>query len=260
MQTFDLEKALAGAPLVTRDGRKATEFREAPNDDTKYRYRASIAGRIIPVNAMGEYSRTEGPDQLDLFLDIDISEKPDPGTTALPENIAPFDLEKALAGHPLITRAGERVTRFSKVYTPPMSPLLWQYIYEVGNNTVRYISKKGTRSEFPEHDLFLDLSRIAKLTQPLVKEYNKTPPANILEEAAALIYGDREADYGSVTENFGNIAKGWSVLAGTEITPEQVGLMMVWLKISRQVNKPKHDNLVDAAGYIGCIDKIQKGL
>jgi len=34
--------------------------------------------------------------------------------------------------------------------------------------------------------------------------------------------------------------------------------MMVLLKASRQMNAPKRDNLVDAAGYIGLIERIQK--
>lgn len=80
----------------------------------------------------------------------------------------------------------------------------------------------------------------------------------ILEEAQKLIYGDRQDAYGSVTENFSNIAAGWSVIAGVPLTPEQVGLMMVWVKISRQIHKPQRDNLVDGAGYFGCIDKIEK--
>ena len=80
---------------------------------------------------------------------------------------------------------------------------------------------------------------------------------NILEEANKAVYGDRQADYGSVRENFTNIAKGWAIIAGANITPEQVGLMMVWLKISRQMNKPKRDNLVDGAGYFATIEKME---
>lgn len=83
--------------------------------------------------------------------------------------------------------------------------------------------------------------------------------SSILEEAQSLIYGDRQADYGSVTTNFTNIAKGWSVILGVEVTPEQVGLAMTWVKIARQSNKRKRDNLVDIAGYVGCIEKIEKG-
>ena len=87
----------------------------------------------------------------------------------------------------------------------------------------------------------------------------KAAKQTILEEANALIYGDREADYGSVTENFTNIAKGWEVIFKTGITPEQVGLAMAWVKIARETNRPKRDNLVDLAGYAGCIGKIKDG-
>lgn len=95
-----------------------------------------------------------------------------------------------------------------------------------------------------------------------VKTVKRTVPAkevSILQEAQNLIYGDRQADYGSVTENFTNITKGWSVIFGVDVTPEQVGLAMAWLKIARQSNVRKRDNLVDIAGYIGCIDKLYKG-
>ena len=81
---------------------------------------------------------------------------------------------------------------------------------------------------------------------------------NILEEANKLVYGNREADYGSVKDNFNNIARGWSVIAKQDINAEQVGLMMVWVKITRQMNKPKRDNLVDGAGYFATIEKMQK--
>ena len=84
----------------------------------------------------------------------------------------------------------------------------------------------------------------------------KAKKKTILQEANDLIYGARQESYGSVTENFTNIATGWSVIAKVDLTPEQVGLMMAWLKIARQTNKPQRDNLVDAAGYLGCIDKM----
>ena len=82
---------------------------------------------------------------------------------------------------------------------------------------------------------------------------------NILEEANDLIYGDRAAAYGSAEANFRRIATGWEIILGTTITPEQVGLCMAWLKMARQVGKPNRDNLVDAAGYLGCVEKVQKG-
>lgn len=94
----------------------------------------------------------------------------------------------------------------------------------------------------------------------MLKTTYKPDVVNVLQQAEKLIYGDRQKAYGSVSTNFTNIAKGWAVILGTEVSAEQVGLCMAWLKIARQVNKPNIDNLIDAAGYIGCVEKVQKGL
>lgn len=84
------------------------------------------------------------------------------------------------------------------------------------------------------------------------------PPQTILEEAQNAVYGDRQADYGTVTENFKTIADLWSTVLKTKVTPEQVGLCMVGVKIARQMYKPKRDNLVDGAGYFATLEKMEK--
>jgi hypothetical protein len=80
----------------------------------------------------------------------------------------------------------------------------------------------------------------------------------ILEEAQAAVYGDSQNDYGSVLKNFSTIAKLWSpILGGIAVTPEQVGLCMIQVKIARQLYKPKRDNLVDGAGYFATLEKME---
>lgn len=100
---------------------------------------------------------------------------------------------------------------------------------------------------------------LGKLINNIVKP---SEPTTVLQEAESLIYGDREKDYGKTSDNFADIAKGWEVITKTTITPEQVGLMMAWLKICRanKDNCDKRDSLVDLAGYAGCIEKIKKNL
>lgn len=88
-----------------------------------------------------------------------------------------------------------------------------------------------------------------------MEERSKT----VMAESEALIYGDRQEAYGSATTNMTNIAKGWEVILGTDVSPEKIALCMAWLKICRQVNKPQRDNLVDCCGYIGLVEKIEKG-
>ncbi len=84
-------------------------------------------------------------------------------------------------------------------------------------------------------------------------------PKTILEEAQSAVYGDRQADYGTVTENFGTIAKLWSAVLKHDVTPEQVGLCMVQVKVAREMYRPKRDNLVDVAGYAATLEKLSKG-
>jgi hypothetical protein len=79
---------------------------------------------------------------------------------------------------------------------------------------------------------------------------------NILQEADRLVNGDRNKDYGHPADDFGRCAKLWSVVLGCDVSPEQAALCMILVKVSRQINKPKRDNLVDIAGYAAVIEKI----
>lgn len=79
---------------------------------------------------------------------------------------------------------------------------------------------------------------------------------NILQEADKLVNGDRREAYGSPLDDFSRTAKMWSAILGHEVTAEQVGLCMCAVKISRQVNAPKLDNMVDLAGYAATVQMV----
>lgn len=93
---------------------------------------------------------------------------------------------------------------------------------------------------------------------------DKAPSETILEEAQRLIFGDRGADYGHPREDFAKTAKMWTgtllpkLKEGQEVSAKEVGLCMMQVKISREVNKPKRDNMADAAGYAGCVAMIEE--
>ena len=80
--------------------------------------------------------------------------------------------------------------------------------------------------------------------------------SSVLLEAQKLVHGDRNADYGHPLDDFARTARMWSAILGVEVSPEQVGLCMVAVKISRQCNRPKRDNLVDGAGYFETVSMV----
>lgn len=73
----------------------------------------------------------------------------------------------------------------------------------------------------------------------------------ILGKASQLVYGDRQDDYGSPEDNFGRMAKLWSVVLGIDVEMWQVALCMNQVKVARLVNQPaKVDGWIDGAAYM----------
>lgn len=82
--------------------------------------------------------------------------------------------------------------------------------------------------------------------------------SEILQTADSLINGDREAHYGTPQENFARIAKGWQVILGCDVTPEQVSLCMAWLKIARLAHGPHADSYIDGAAYMAIAGELSE--
>ena len=80
----------------------------------------------------------------------------------------------------------------------------------------------------------------------------------ILDEAKRIVYGERGENCGHPFEDFSRTAQIWSAILGIDVEPEQVALCMVGLKISREVNRPKRDNVVDGAGYFENLDMVKR--
>ena len=79
---------------------------------------------------------------------------------------------------------------------------------------------------------------------------------NVLLEADKLVHGDRNISYGHPFDDFSRTAAMWSAILGTKVTAEQVGLCMCAVKISRECNLPKLDNMVDLAGYAETVNMV----
>lgn len=77
----------------------------------------------------------------------------------------------------------------------------------------------------------------------------------LLEEAHAIVNGQRRTDYGGMLENFEVIAKGWEAVLGHPVSVNQVILCMIQVKVARAVTGGFHrDSFLDIAGYAQCAE------
>ncbi len=73
-------------------------------------------------------------------------------------------------------------------------------------------------------------------------------------DAVQAVTGPRQRDYAHPKINFQRIANLWSIILDVDITPEQVALCMIQVKIAREMNRHTRDNLVDLIGYTLTLD------
>ena len=82
----------------------------------------------------------------------------------------------------------------------------------------------------------------------------------ILKVAEQAVTVDRAATHGSAEDGFGALGRIWGARLGTDISAEQVAIMLIDLKTVRAWGNPGHaDNWVDMAGYAACGGEIAGG-
>lgn len=89
------------------------------------------------------------------------------------------------------------------------------------------------------------------------------PGEDHMAEANALVNGDRQAAYGSPLQSYEAQAKVWSGMLAdklkTDLTAEDVVLLLAAMKLRRQAHKPKRDNVVDTHGYMLVLAHVEEG-
>lgn len=81
--------------------------------------------------------------------------------------------------------------------------------------------------------------------------------SNILDRAAQVL-DVRAETYGPATTSFAAVAARWSLTLGRTITPAEVVLCMIDLKLVRLAHDPAHrDSLVDVIGYAALMPEVQ---
>jgi len=111
----------------------------------------------------------------------------------------------------------------------------------------------------------LDAETFAPITSPVpgvhlhrlavVRDEQPEAPESLLDEANRITTSDRQDDYGHPSQDFARTALLWTgILAGRLregqfVSPMDVPLCMIAVKLARQAHRHKRDNLVDIAGY-----------
>jgi hypothetical protein len=79
---------------------------------------------------------------------------------------------------------------------------------------------------------------------------------SIFDEAKKMVHGPKQEAYDHPVENFTRIGNMWAEVFGHPVTPEQVALCMVLVKVAREAFKPNRENRVDLIGYGGTLERI----
>jgi hypothetical protein len=80
----------------------------------------------------------------------------------------------------------------------------------------------------------------------------------ILDEAAAVLEA-RGKSYGDAATVFAAIAKRWSATLGRPVTPTEVVLCMIDLKLARLARDPGyHDGVIDVIGYAVLLPEVSR--
>lgn len=93
----------------------------------------------------------------------------------------------------------------------------------------------------------------------------KKEPNNILQAAEAVVYGDREAQYGSPVPNFEDIATLWTTYLNNitkyrnHVNPMDVAALNVLQKVARLARNQTHmDTITDIAGFAAVMERLNK--
>ncbi len=80
----------------------------------------------------------------------------------------------------------------------------------------------------------------------------------ILEHAARII-ADRRTTYGDPATSMAIVAARWSITLGHPVTPAEVMLCMIDLKLARLAHDPTHgDSVVDVIGYAALLPEVTR--
>ena len=83
--------------------------------------------------------------------------------------------------------------------------------------------------------------------------------AETLLHSAADILAERGRAYGDAAVSMDKVAQRWSLTLNHPVTPAEVVLCMIDLKLTRLARDPRHqDSILDIAGYAAVLHEVTK--
>ena len=82
---------------------------------------------------------------------------------------------------------------------------------------------------------------------------------SLLEDTAQILT-ERQEQYGHPYAEFHRVAKMWSVVIGLDVTPQQVAMCMLTLKVCRELHQHKEDNIIDIMGYAQTLATVEESI
>lgn len=91
----------------------------------------------------------------------------------------------------------------------------------------------------------------------------QTPGSEILLEAHRLVNGPRQKDYGHPANDYQKVSDIFYSITGIDLSVSEAILFMVSVKLARlrtnlENDTIHHDSLVDALGYLTCLNMAAK--
>lgn len=81
---------------------------------------------------------------------------------------------------------------------------------------------------------------------------------SVVQEAHRLVHGDRGAAYGHPYDDYARTVGTFNALTGHSLSVPDGLFFMMCVKLSRERNVAKRDNLVDLAGYAECLHMVRE--
>lgn len=80
----------------------------------------------------------------------------------------------------------------------------------------------------------------------------------MLQHVAAIV-AERGAAYGDAATSMATVAASWSITLDHPVTPAQVVLCLIDLKLARLARNPQHeDSACDLAGYAAILQEVNR--